>query len=77
MTARFAPFTPTYQSPNKHGATVLYGAVPGFVVYVATGLAGFIKFADGFASAFATTRSAFAAFVVGPAVPLHREDGRA
>lgn len=77
MSAVSPAFTPTYQRPNKHYATVLYGAVPAFVVYVAAGLAGRLRFAGSLGAAFATTGSALAAFVVGSTVPLHREDGRA
>lgn len=69
-------FTSGYRRTNKHGATVLYGIVLGFVVYVVTELAGQSGLAGVLDPTFAAAGPAFVAIVIGLTVLLYREDGR-
>ena len=69
-------FTAGYQRTNKRGATVLYGVVLGFVVYVVTELATRSGTAGVLDPAFAAMGPAFAAICIGLTVLLYKEDGR-
>ena len=69
-------FTAGYQRTNKRGATVLYGVVLGFVVYVVTELATRSGTAGVLDPAFAALGPAFAAICIGLTVLLYKEDGR-
>jgi lipopolysaccharide export system permease protein len=69
-------FTAGYRRTNKYGATVLYGIVLGFVVYVVTEMAAMAGSAGIVQPAFAAFAPAFVALVVGTTVLLIREDGR-
>lgn len=69
-------FTSGYQRTNKRGATVLYGIVLGFVVYVVTELATRSGAAGVLDPAFAALGPAFAAICIGLTVLLYKEDGR-
>jgi lipopolysaccharide export system permease protein len=69
-------FTAGYRRTNKYGATVLYGIVLGFVVYVVTEMAAMAGSAGILQPAFAAFAPAFVALVIGTTVLLYREDGR-
>jgi lipopolysaccharide export system permease protein len=69
-------FTTGYRRTNKYGATVLYGIVLGFVVYLVTEMAAIAGSAGILQPAFAAFAPAFVAMVVGTTVLLFREDGR-
>lgn len=68
-------FTTGYRRTNKYGATVLYGIVLGFVVYVVTETAGIAGAAGMLQPAFAAFVPALVAIVVGTTILLFREDG--
>lgn len=69
-------FTAGYRRTNKYGATVLYGIVLGFVVYVVTEMAAMAGSAGILEPTFAAVAPAFVAFVIGTTVLLYKEDGR-
>jgi lipopolysaccharide export system permease protein len=69
-------FTGGYRRSNKYGATVLYGIVLGFMVYLAMEMATIAGSAGILQPAFAAFAPAFVAMIVGTTVLLFREDGR-
>jgi lipopolysaccharide export system permease protein len=69
-------FTTGYGRRNKHGTTVLYGIVLGFVVYLVMEMAAIAGSAGILQPALAAFAPAFVAMVVGTTVLLFREDGR-
>jgi lipopolysaccharide export system permease protein len=69
-------FTTGYRRTNKYGATVLYGIVLGFVVYVVTEMAAIAGSVGIVQPAFAAFAPAFVALVIGTTVLLFREDGK-
>lgn len=69
-------FTSAYRRTNKYGASVLYGIVLGFVLYVVTELANHSGFAGLLDPTFASAGPALVAIVIGLTVLLFREDGR-
>lgn len=69
-------FTSAYRRTNKYGASVLYGIVLGFVLYVVTELANQSGFAGLLDPTFASAGPALVAIVIGLTVLLFREDGR-
>src|SRR5690606_38280165 len=69
-------FTSGYRRTNKYGATVLYGIVLGFVVYVVTEMAAMAGATGILQPAFAAFAPAIVAIVIGTTVLLFREDGR-
>lgn len=69
-------FTAGYRRTNKYGATVLYGIVLGFVVYVVTEMAGRAGDAGAIQPVVAVLGPAVVAIVAGATVLLNKEDGR-
>jgi lipopolysaccharide export system permease protein len=69
-------FTAGYRRTNKYGATVLYGIVLGFVVFLVTEMADRAGSAGVLDPAIAAVGPAFVAVVIGVTVLLYREDGR-
>jgi lipopolysaccharide export system permease protein len=69
-------FTTGYRPTNKHGRTVLYGIVLGFVVYLVMEMAAIAGSAGILQPAFAAFAPAFVAMILGTTVLLYREDGR-
>lgn len=69
-------FTAGYRRTNKYGATVLYGIVLGFVVYVITEMAALAGAAGVLGPSFAAIAPAVVAMVIGTTVLLFKEDGR-
>jgi lipopolysaccharide export system permease protein len=69
-------FTAGYRRDNKYAATVLYGVVLGFVVYVASELAVRAGAAGVIDPLVAVLGPPALAAVIGVTVLLHREDGR-
>jgi lipopolysaccharide export system permease protein len=69
-------FTAGYRRTNKYGATVLYGIVLGFVVYLVMEMAAIAGSAGILQPAFAAFAPALVAMVVGTTVLLFREDGQ-
>ena len=70
-------FTAVYGSPNKHYCAVLYGVVPGFVLYLATELAARFWAAGAFDPTFAAAGAGNVAFLVGLSVLFSKHNGRA
>jgi len=69
-------FTAGYRRTNQYGATVLYGIVLGFVVFVITELADRAGASGVLDPVFAACGPAFIAIVIGLTVLLRKEDGR-
>lgn len=70
-------FTAVYRPPNKHYGAVLYGVVPGFVLYLLTELAARFRTAGAFVPTFAAARAGNVAFFVGLSVLFSKHNGRA
>lgn len=69
-------FTAGYRRTNKYEATVLYGIVLGFVVYVVTEMAGRAGDAGVLDPGFAAFGPSVVAIIIGTTVLLNKEDGR-
>ena len=70
-------FTAVYGTPNNHYGTVLYGVIPGFVLYLAIELAARLGAAGAFDPTFAAAGAGSVAFVVGLSVLFCKHNGRA
>ena len=70
-------FTAVYGTPNKHYGAVLYGVVPGFVLYLVTELAARFRTAGAFDPTFAAAGVGNVAFSVGLSVLFSKHNGRA
>lgn len=70
-------FTAGYRRQGSYGATIIYGIVLGFIVFVITEMADRAGSAGVLDPAFAAWGPAIVAIVIGLTVLLHKEDGRA
>jgi len=70
------PFTPIYQTANKDGGAILYGAIPRFMAYVGVELGAMSGPTGALEPASATRGPANAAIVVGLTVLHSMKVGR-
>lgn len=70
-------FTAGYRRTNAYGATIVYGIVLGFVVFVVTEMADRAGSSGVLDPAFAAWGPAAVAILIGVTVLLYKEDGRA
>ena len=70
-------FTQVYLTANKHYGIVLYGVVPGFVLYVSFELAADLPAAGALVSTSATSAVALVAIFVGRSVLFFQPGGQA